>query len=228
MSRESALELKVGSFVLAAAGVLTFFVASISNFSFFEKGNGMQVVFTFASGLREAAPVRLAGVEVGEVKHLAIFTDANDAQKTKVRVNLWLKQGTHVPTDSTVTINQLGLLGEKYVEIIPGASTSFLPEGSVIVGHDPVPIEKITEQVSTLTAKLGATIDGINTGILTDKNKQSLEAALEGFGALGHDLKEGNGTIGRLLRDDSIYKNLDELTVDLKSNPWKLLYRPKK
>ncbi len=227
MSRESALELKVGSFVLVAVGVLTFFVASISDFSVFEKGKKIEAVFNFANGLRDAAPVRLAGVEAGVIKHLAIFIDEKENQHTKVRVTIWLKQGVNVPTDSTITINQLGLLGEKYVEIIPGFSKDFLQEGALVLGHDPVPIEKITEQVSVLTTKLEVTIDGINNGVLTAKNKQALQDALEGFGVLGKNLKEGHGTIGKLLTDESIYMNLDELTADLKNNPWKLLYRPK-
>ncbi len=90
-----------------------------------------------------------------------------------------------------------------------------------------MPIEKITEQVDTLMIKLETTVDSVNNGILTDKNKKSLEDALEGFGAVGTDLKEGRGTLGKLLTDESIYNNLDDLTSDLKGNPWKLLYRPK-
>ncbi len=228
MSRESALELKVGSFVLVAVCVLTFFVASISDFSVFEKGKRMEAIFVFANGLRDAAPVRLSCVEAGVVKHLDVFVDDKDGQKTKVRVIFWLKQGKEVPVDSTITINQLGLLGEKYIEIIPGVSQEFLKEGAVLIGRDPVPMEKITEQVSLITTKLETTIDGINNGILTAKNKQSIEDGLEGFGVLGKNLKEGRGTIGKLLNDESIYQNLEELTVDLKSNPWKLLYKPRK
>ena len=75
MSRDNGLELKVGSFVLMAALALTFFIISISDLSIFEKGRHIQVVFGFASGLREAAPVRLAGVEVGLVKKLQVFVD---------------------------------------------------------------------------------------------------------------------------------------------------------
>ena len=70
-------------------------------------------------------------------------------------------------------------------------------------------------------------MDSVNNGILTDKNKKSLQDALEGFGVVGADLKEGRGTLGKLLTDESIYNNLDDLTSDLKGNPWKLLYRPK-
>jgi len=227
MSRENGLELKVGLFVLMAALALTFFIISISDLSIFEKGRHIQVVFGFASGLREAAPVRLAGVEVGLVKKLQVFVDEADGRKTKVRVNVWIKDDIAIPADSNITINQLGILGEKYLEIIPGHSVDSIKEDSVVIGHDPVPIEKITEGVATLMTKLQVTVDSVNDGILTDKNKRSLESALEGFAAVGTDLKEGRGTLGKLLTDESIYDNLDELSSDLKGNPWKLLYRPK-
>ncbi len=227
MSRDNGLELKVGSFVLMAALALTFFIISISDLSIFEKGRHIHVVFGFASGLREAAPVRLAGVEVGLVRKLQVFVDKNDGGKTKVRVNIWIKNNIAIPADSNITINQLGILGEKYLEIIPGSSTDFIKDDGVAIGHDPVPIEKITERVDTLMAKLEVTVDSVNHGILTDKNKKSLEDALEGFGSAGTDLKEGRGTLGKLLTDESIYNNLDDLTSDLKGNPWKLLYRPK-
>jgi phospholipid/cholesterol/gamma-HCH transport system substrate-binding protein len=227
MSRENGLELKVGAFVLMAALVLIFFIISVSDLSFFEKGRHAQVIFGFASGLREASPVRLAGVEVGLVRKIQVYVDQADAGKTRVRVSIWIKDGVGVPQDSNITINQLGLLGEKYLEIIPGTSTQLVKDDSVMIGHDPVPIEQITQRVNALTTKIETVVDNVNSGILTDKNKKSIEDALSAFSALGTDLKEGRGTVGRLLTDESIYNNLEELTADLKANPWKLLYRPK-
>ncbi len=97
MSRDNGLELKVGLFVLMALSALTFFIISISDLSIFEKGRHIQVVFGFASGLREAAPVRLAGVEVGLVKKLQVFVDENDGRKTKVRVSVWIKDDIAIP-----------------------------------------------------------------------------------------------------------------------------------
>ena len=228
MSRESHLELKVGSFVLLALFGLCYFIFSVSDLSLFQKGHAMQVIFGFANGLKEAAPVRLAGVEAGLVKKMDIFVDNADGKKTKVRVNIWIKEGVEIPSDSKFGINQLGLLGEKYIEIIPGVSGEFLKPGAAVNGFDPVPMEKITERVSALTDKLDLTIDGINNGILTEKNKKAFGDVLEGLGSVMGGIKTGKGTVGKLLADDSIYRNLDELTADLKANPWKLLYRPKK
>ena len=227
MSRESHLELKVGSFVLIALLALSFFIVSVSDFSFIDKGYPLQAIFNFANGLKDAAPVRLAGVEAGIVKHMEVFVDDNDGKKTKVRVHIWIKKGVVVPSDSIVTINQLGLLGEKYVEIKPGQLTENLKDNSVLVGKDPVSMERITEQVNGLAEKIEVTIDRINNGLLSEKNNAAIEGTLADIHDLVSRINKGQGTVGKVLVDESIYKNLDELTLDLKVNPWKLLYRPK-
>ena len=227
MSKESNLEFQVGGFVLLALGCLLFFIFSISDFSFFEKGYTVKAVFTFANGLKTASPVRFAGVEAGRVKTLKVFTDKADGKATKVMVDLWIKEGIEIPEDSRVAINQLGLLGEKYVEIMPGHAVGFVKAQDVVVGADPVPVEKITEQVFAITQKFDKTLEEVNTGILNDTNKQTLSSTLQGISDIVADIKGGRGTVGKLLADESIYTNLEELTLDLKANPWKLLYRPR-
>jgi ABC-type transport system involved in resistance to organic solvents, periplasmic component len=118
MAAEQNLELKVGIFVLIALIVLSGFVFLISDVSLFRPGMSLKVVFGFANGLKKAAPVRLAGVDVGKVLDIRIFYD-NQAQRTKIEVSAWLTGDTKVPVDSTAWINQLGLLGEKYLENYP-------------------------------------------------------------------------------------------------------------
>ncbi len=226
MTRESHLELKVGSFVLAGVLVLSFFVSSISNFSFVDKGWPMQAVFTFANGIKDAAPVRLAGIEVGIVKGIKVYTDEQD-KRIKVRINLWIKEGINIPVDSKVIINQLGLLGEKYVEIFPGVSTEYVKVNTDILGKDPVPVERVTEQVNELADKISLTIDKVNSDLLSPANRDAVAGALKGINELIAKVNRGEGTVGRLFNDDSIYRNLEELTADLKLNPWKLLYRPR-
>ena len=227
MTRESNLELKVGSFVLAGLVVMCFFVGSISNFSFVEKGWPIQAVFTFANGIKDAAPVRLAGIEVGIVKGIKVYTDPEDIH-IKVRINLWIKQGISIPVDSKVIINQLGLLGEKYVEIFPGQSEQYIKPNAQIIGKDPVPIERVTEQVNELADKISLTIDKVNSDLLSPANRDAVAGALKGINDLIAAVNRGEGTMGKLFHDESIYKNLEELTADLKLNPWKLLYRPRK
>jgi phospholipid/cholesterol/gamma-HCH transport system substrate-binding protein len=226
MPKDLSLELKVGAFVLAAIVCLGFVIFSISSFSFFEKGQKVRVTFGYANGLKKAAPVRLAGVEAGVVKKIEVFTE-QPSNIMKVRVDIMVDNDVSIPLDSLVSINQLGLLGEKYVEITPGLSTQRVEDGSSMVGVDPVPVEKISKRIDMLTAKLEQTMESINTGILTEKNKLAFTQTMEGLSGIMTKVNQGQGSIGQLVGNPSIYNNLNELTADLKENPWKLLYRPR-
>ena len=227
MSKESNLELKVGAFVLLAFIIFVVFIFSISDFSSFQKGKTVKVIFGFANGLKKSAPVRLAGVDVGSVRDLQIFFDRND-RKTKVKVDLWLKEDTQIPVDSQVWINQLGLLGEKYVEIMPGTDTNrFVENSGTLVGQDPIAMEQLSARMNQLTSKLENTVEGVNAIIRSDKNQKSIEETLLGLSEIINNIKQGRGTVGRLLYDESIFNDLEGFTADLKANPWKLLYKPR-
>lgn len=234
MPKESNLELKVGSFVILALLCLTIFIFSISDFAFFEKGEKISVIFKFANGLKKSAPVRIAGVDAGRVHSIKIFFD-QDESKTKVEAVMWISDGKKIPMDSIIIINQLGLLGEKYIEIIPGMDTQeFLKPGDVVIGKDPIAQEEISQKVMAVASKLEKGIDYVNQIIGSEKNQQSLALTLEKLGSLTEGLdnvvtkvESGEGTIGKFFYDDNIYNNIEELTADLKGNPWKLLYKPK-
>ncbi|MBU0467823.1 MAG: MCE family protein [Candidatus Omnitrophica bacterium] len=235
MPRESKLAFKVGLFVLIAFLGLTFFVFSVSDTTVFEGGQLIKVVFEFANGLKKNAPVRIAGVDEGIVKEIKLFFDDADG-KTKVDISLWIKKGSMIPGDSIVLINQLGLMGEKYIEILPGKDrVNFLKEGQVLKGKDPISQEAMSERVMKVADKLEHTADGVNKLIQNETNLESVELALKSLSSITlsldeiiADVKGGSGTVGRLLYDDDIYENLESLSADLKANPWKLLHRPKR
>ena len=187
----------------------------------------MRIVFGFANGIKKSAPVRFAGVDVGIVKDIKIFFD-EETQQTRVMVEAWLKADAPIPDDSVIMINQLGLLGEKYIEIFPGLDREhFLKEDKVYAGKDPIPQEKIAEQISEMVGKLENAVEGFNQVVHNEKNQKSIETALEGLSHIVTNVKEGRGTVGRLFYDEGLYADLQALTADLKENPWKLLYRPK-
>ncbi|MBF0331334.1 MAG: MCE family protein [Candidatus Omnitrophica bacterium] len=266
MPRESNLEMKVGIFVVAAIVCLVAFVFSISDFSVFKKGDSYRVMFTYAGGLKKGAPVRLAGVDAGYVKEIKILHNDSTreaaqrtltpvAKSTSVVVDVWMEKGFVVPVDSNFLINQLGLLGEKYLEVIPGISTDIMTPGTIVHGEDPVSMEDVMKMVGSIGGKLETTLanvnqgvlteqnkvslaatlanmasitEGVKTGVLSETNKASLAAVLANVAAISEGIKKGDGTVGKFLTDPVVFKNLDELTADLKANPWKLLYRPKK
>jgi phospholipid/cholesterol/gamma-HCH transport system substrate-binding protein len=199
MEETKIFELKVGIFIMIGIAILFIIVFSIGDITFVKRGYHIKVDFNFVDGIGGSAPVRLAGVGVGQIDGLKIYYNEKE-NKTKAQLSAWIKENVKVDDEAVATINTLGFMGEKYLEISPGASSRFLKEGDILVGKDPASVNKIFE-------KLGSLTDSVN--IIVER------------------LKKGEGTVGKLLTDDSVYNNLEAFTEDIKNNPWKLLNKPR-
>ncbi|MEW6607617.1 MAG: MlaD family protein [bacterium] len=149
-------ELKVGIMVTVALTILGILIIVASGPYFFYKGYLIRVHFDYVSGLDAGAPVRLAGMEVGEVKDLKLVNE-------KIEVTLKLNHTAQIRSDSQVTINSLGIVGEKYVEITRGTHQGkILKSESVIQGINPVNVEEMlnrTEAVVYKSEKIVAFMD---------------------------------------------------------------------
>jgi phospholipid/cholesterol/gamma-HCH transport system substrate-binding protein len=194
------LELKVGTFVFIGLIVLVVFVLSIGGFKTWSSGYRINIIFNFVNGVKLGAPVRFAGVDVGEVKKIDLqFKSAEN--HTRVCLEVWIRDIVRVPADSTVWVNTLGLLGEKYVEIIPGKDYAHvLKENESLTGVDPVPTHELFSMAESIMGNL-------DTGVNKIVNKE--------------------GSVGKLLFDDKIYNELEALVTDVRKNPWKLLIKTK-
>ncbi len=198
-------DIKIGLFISIGLILLTIITFSINDF-FFKPGYNIYAVLGFANGVKKSAPVRLAGIEVGEVKEASVFKDKND--KTMVKLKLWLTSDAKVEKDSQMIINTLGLIGEKYVEIVPGTpGTAFMSNGDTIIGYDSVSVEQITKKGYDIAIKLEKAIDSMD-----DILKQ---------------VKSGDGTVGRLIYDDTLYNDVEAIIKDIKAHPWKLIGGPR-
>jgi phospholipid/cholesterol/gamma-HCH transport system substrate-binding protein len=214
MTLKSRLELIVGIFIVIGLVILVSFVFLIKDFRIAKPGYRFNIAFGFVNGVKTGAPVRLAGVDVGEVKAIDVSYDPG-SKKAKVNVAVWVKKGVGIPSDSRVWINTLGLLGEKYIEIFPGKNSDpIVKEGDTITGKDPMAMEEVTEETRRLVLKVEEAVSGLNEVLAV--------------------VKTGEGTLGKLVYDKAVYQNIEgatkdlkELTEDLKRHPWKLLSRPK-
>jgi len=193
---DKSFELKVGIFVFIGILILFIIVFSIGKIYIFQPGYNIRVIFNFAGGLTEAAPVRLAGVDTGEVEKITIFYD-REIRRTRVEALVWIKKKVKIEKDAIVRVNTLGMLGEKYLEIIPGThEAGFLEENGILIGEDPVMLDELAKDIKDMADSAGA--------------------------VMGR-LERGEGTIGKFLTDESVYNNVEEFTEDIKKNPWKLL-----
>ncbi len=205
--RKLDFEFKVGMFVSIGIAIFISMIFSIGSFRTFEQRYNLRAHFYYANGIQVAAPVRLAGVQVGEVRGIDIIFD-KESQKTVVELTLLLNRKAKVEKDAEAFINTLGLIGEKYIEIMPGTSGNELfKPGDIIQGKESVPIEKVTEKAYVMMADMKKLMDSANA--VMDK------------------VRAGDGTVGKLFMDDALYKELEDLIKDLKAHPWKLLQKPR-
>ncbi len=193
-------ELRVGVFVFIGLVILVVFILSIGGFKTWSSGYRINVNFNFVNGIKVGAPVRFAGVDVGEVKKVGLEYVPED-KRTNVNLDIWVRNIIKIPADSSVWVNTLGLLGEKYVEIMPGTDYSrLLKHGDCVTGIDPMPIHQIFNNAESIMRNL-------NDGLISIRNKE--------------------GTLGKLIYDDQIYNELEALVTDVRKNPWKLFFKTK-
>jgi len=194
------LEMKVGIFVFISFVILVVFILSIGGFKTWASGYKINVNFNFVNGVKIGAPVRFAGVDVGVVKKL-IISYIPEEKKTNIQVNIWVRNGVNIPVDSTVWVNTLGLLGEKYIEIMPGQNyADLLKDEASLTGVDPQPLHLLFKSAQSILGNL-------DDGIAKIRNQE--------------------GTVGKLIYDDTIYKELEALITDVRKNPWKLFFKTK-
>jgi len=196
---KSRLEMKVGIFVFFGLVILVVFILSIGGFKSWSSGRLVKFRFGFINGVKIGAPVRFAGMDVGQVKKIDLIFLPGVG--TKIEIVGWVEDRVKIPADSTVWVNTLGLLGEKYIEIMPGKDTiNFLTVNQVLEGADPVAMHEMERMLKKTTADVSMTMEKVS---------------------------KGEGTIGKLFFDESVYNELEAMVKDLRRNPWKLFWKTK-
>ena len=242
--KKPSLELKVGCFVVIALAGLTLLVVKSGDF-YMKPGYTVRFVFDYVTGIDKGSSVKLAGVGIGEVTDIHVVRSSDN--KTQVEVSARITPGAFIDEDAEVRINSSGLLGEKYVEILPGKGTNVaVPEGGMLPGKKPVVFERITESGERLINKMEYTVDNINQVLADPDFKVSVKSTFSDASVVAKNLKEssedmkdaihstkivmgrlrdGEGTIGHLMKDETIAKDLEAFVKDVKAHPWKLLKR---
>ncbi len=215
MAEKLNLEIKVGIFAFIALIILVLAVFSISDIYIFRPGYLIDISFTFASGISVGAPVRVAGIEVGEVKEIELSYDEDNA-KAKVILQVWLNGGVEIPRDSSAYVNVLGLIGENYLEIIPGEDyTHLLKPGDLLVGNDPFSTESLMELAYQVTENFDQALQLVED-TLDEDTKAVLKETIRNFRDFSGSLKvitgrleRGEGKLGAWLKPKKSRRNKD-------------------
>jgi phospholipid/cholesterol/gamma-HCH transport system substrate-binding protein len=166
--RERGLEFRVGLLLLVALAVLVGFVVVLGSFSL-RSGFTMYVDYDYVGNLQAGAPIKVSGIKVGKVKELAFHggvMDPRTQRRVQVRLEAWIEDRAResIRGDAEYFINTAGVLGEQYLEIVPGRDFEHPPvvAGAVVRGTDP-------PRTDLVVARLYEVLDGISAVLRDDR-----------------------------------------------------------
>lgn len=123
------IETMVGAVVLVVAGLFLYLAYKTTDIGVSDYNSyPISAEFDRADGLILGSDVKLGGIKVGKVIGLTL-----DPENYKAKIHMLISADVKLPNDSTAEIIGNGLLGEKYVALIPGSEDEFLGKDGVIV-----------------------------------------------------------------------------------------------
>lgn len=140
---------KVGVFATLCLIVLAVLIWQIEDLNPFSvQGQRLDAVFKSVAGLDDKASVRIAGVRVGRV-------DGVGLEGNQARITLALDKPLPLTQGTTARIASLGMLGEKYVELVPGPPNAPpLPQNAVLIGTTPPGFDEAIEKINNIGSSI--------------------------------------------------------------------------
>lgn len=183
----------VGIFVVLGLIFLVAGILVIGNIhQTFSRKLRVTTLFDDVNGLQKGSNIWFSGVKIGTVKQVDFY----GASQVKVIMNIDREAQRYIRKDAKVKISTDGLIGNKIIVIYGGSSlTSF-----------------VTEDDTLSVEKTFSTEDMINT---LQENNMNLVSITSDFKVISKKLAAGEGSIGRLLSDDAVYRNIEVTTASL-------------
>jgi phospholipid/cholesterol/gamma-HCH transport system substrate-binding protein len=189
-------ELRVGLFVLVGLLILAVAIFYVTGQGVLGPKYRIKTYLPEVSGLATGAPVRLDGVEIGNVERIALAPrdrtkPADRMRNVEVVMRLDRRYQDDILTDSTATALTEGLLGNRYINIRRGYTGVPIKDGQAVPGVEEKAIKEVVERSADVLANLQALSEDV----------QDLIAGVQ----------HGRGTLGKLLTDDQAYKHLNSI-----------------
>ena len=192
-------QLKVGITVILAGITLAVLIFLMSGTGgIFTKRITLKTYFDDANGLRQGAPVRLAGVDIGNVEKIRVVSGPNPLLPVEVTMKVVTKYGFALHSDSKTLLSTAGVLGETYINIdSSGATGPAVRDGDTLASRD---VPDFSDMVRSGQGTL-----------------QNLDALLKRMDRIIAFVESGQGSIGKLIYDPSLYNRVNATVADFQN-----------
>ena len=173
-------ETAVGLFILASLGVLIYMSFQIGSLRFATNNYVKYCLYSHdISGLNKKADVRIAGVKVGWIEQVVF-----EEEEQRVRMCIMILKKYHLYTDASGAIRQNGILGGKYLEIIPGdARLEKLPPHATLQEpvQDALSIDTLMKKISGIAGNIEAVSASLRDALGGPEGTDTLRRILGGL-----------------------------------------------
>jgi phospholipid/cholesterol/gamma-HCH transport system substrate-binding protein len=219
-------QLRVGIVISIALAIFLFTTIYITREGGLPLLGGQYTLYSYVgnvNGLKAGAPVHLSGVEVGSVTRVQ-FAEVGAPNPVKVTIKIRGDVQDRITSNSLLSVGSLGVLGEKMVEIEPGAlGGTPLEDGDLLAGEAGDPIKGIITDASATLKDVRDLISSVQRGegslgriFKGDEFHQKLTDFVDRAQALFGRMQTQEGTLGKLINDPEVYNNLQQLSEGLR------------
>jgi phospholipid/cholesterol/gamma-HCH transport system substrate-binding protein len=223
-------ELRVGLFVLAGIvllGVVIFYVTGGGGFGAKYR---LRAFLPEVDGLTIGAPVRVDGVDVGNVERITIAGPKGGQPVSKERnieIDLRIQKNfeSYIRTDSSAGLITEGLLGNRYVDIDRGYVGRVLTNDEELPARQEKALKEVVERtvdlmddLSSITKQASAVMTDVRNGrgslgkfMVDQAAYDHLNNSLSNLDHMMAGIKSGNGTLGKLITDDEMYSRVNSV-----------------
>lgn len=129
--KESHIQIIVGLFVSLGLACMAYISINLGQVDFFDSGYyPIKATFSSATGLKKDTNIEIAGVKVGKIKSVELIN-------YEAVVTMLISHGVKIQDDAIASVRTKGILGEQYIEILPGGSEVVLGPGDALFDTEP-------------------------------------------------------------------------------------------
>ena len=206
---------KVGLMVLASLIAVTYMSLQVtSNQSGFGDYVTYRAVANDASGIYTKASIRIAGVSAGRVVDIRLV--GNHAL-----ITFEILKEIVVPKDSRLRIKSVGLLGDKYLEILVGSSEEQLPEKSFIPVDEGGGLANLVNDLSEVLVDVKKVVAEVKQSIVPDDGSRPVSDIIVGVRKAVQDMQQAVQVVRDVAVNnrealEGIVTNLEDFAADLR------------
>jgi phospholipid/cholesterol/gamma-HCH transport system substrate-binding protein len=206
-------ELKIGLVSIFAIIVATAFIFLLTGSNgFFWQRYSLKAVFPDIAGLKEGAPVRVAGVEVGSVTAVQFAGD-----RVEVQMEVLKENRPRITTTSVATLGSVSLLGEAALDITASSAGTPIPDWGYVPSKPAgSSFASMADSANAGLEEATALMQDIRAGkgtlgrLFTDESLyRELTTLVTSAEAVASNMNQGRGTIGRLMNDPAAARSLE-------------------